>query len=339
MSKCGIDCGTCPWGPYPRKNMTSEDFEQFRTNAKRILGYMPIKTPCFTCQTPDTQIPKQSKLPNRKCLIRKCVEQTGITNCAYCSQFPCDTLEATAGAWNRAKIEEKLGSKISKEEYSSFVKPFEAINRLKNIRKTLKPNEIKKPAKNEVTGSQIVEFPKELLLSEKEIDCFKRIHKLISTFERSPVGLKNIDSLAQQHQLEKIRAHLQRFLWIMGTFGRFEKNRTGLFVEAQIYLSNRGKEKTLAIWSFVEETVFKLLSEQGVQCERIARPGFIDAELTTGTGYLRNKGWIMRMSFEEEAGGGSALEALRTYSQRLNEKYGQKAFRKFRSADMNVLSN
>jgi hypothetical protein len=70
VAKCGIDCGACPWGPYPRKGMTAEDFERHRNNAKRILGYMPIKTPCSTCQTPDAKIPKESKLPNRKCLIR-----------------------------------------------------------------------------------------------------------------------------------------------------------------------------------------------------------------------------------------------------------------------------
>ena len=29
VAKCGINCGTCPWGPYPRKDMTAEDFEQY----------------------------------------------------------------------------------------------------------------------------------------------------------------------------------------------------------------------------------------------------------------------------------------------------------------------
>ena len=53
VSKCGINCGACPWGPYPRKGMSAEDFEQYRNEAKNILGYMPIKTPCVTCQAPD----------------------------------------------------------------------------------------------------------------------------------------------------------------------------------------------------------------------------------------------------------------------------------------------
>ena len=69
ISKCGIDCEACPWGPFPRENMSKEDFEEFKARAKQILGYTPIKTACVTCQTPDDQIPKTSKLPSRKCLI------------------------------------------------------------------------------------------------------------------------------------------------------------------------------------------------------------------------------------------------------------------------------
>ena len=36
-SKCGIDCGACPWGPFPRKDMTTEEFEQYKNNGKKIL--------------------------------------------------------------------------------------------------------------------------------------------------------------------------------------------------------------------------------------------------------------------------------------------------------------
>jgi hypothetical protein len=116
VSKCGIDCGSCPWGSYPRKGMSAEGFEHYKQKAKRILGYMPVKTPCVTCQTPDAGIPKGSKLPNKKCLIRRCVDKTGVINCYYCARFPCDTLRATAAAWNRDKIEEKLEAPISEEE-------------------------------------------------------------------------------------------------------------------------------------------------------------------------------------------------------------------------------
>jgi hypothetical protein len=140
VAKCGIHCGVCPWGPYPRKNMTAQGFEEYRKNAKRILGYMPIKTACVTCQTPDSKIPKGAKVPFRNCLIRQCVDRAGIRNCAYCSRFPCDSVKATGGVWNRKKIEEKLGTSLSKEEYHAFVEPFEGLARLETIRASLKPS-------------------------------------------------------------------------------------------------------------------------------------------------------------------------------------------------------
>ena len=73
--------------------MNDEEFEQYKKSAKRILGYMPMKTPCLMCQTSDEEIPKRTKLPPRSCLVRRCVDKIGVENCAYCSRFPCDFLD------------------------------------------------------------------------------------------------------------------------------------------------------------------------------------------------------------------------------------------------------
>ena len=338
VAKCGIDCGACPWGLYPRKGMTAEEFEQYRNNAKRILGYMPIKTPCLTCQTADSKIPKGSKLPNRKCLIRQCVDKTGVANCAYCSRFPCDTVKATGGVWTRENIEEKLGESISEEEYHAFVEPFEGISRLEVIRASLKPEEIVEPAKAPTPEARIADFPENLSFSKEETASFKAVHKLLATIKRSSLGLRDTDTFAQQHRLVNRRAHVLRFLWILGRYGKFEKeNSAHLVVDARTYEANRGSEKTLAIWSFVKDTVFKVLSEFGVCCERVALKGVKEEDLATGTGYLRSKGWVMKMSFEEKIGGTAALKALQTYARRLEEKYGKKAFQHFSDANMQIL--
>jgi len=336
ISKCGLNCGACPWGPYPRKGMTALEFEQYRNEAKSILGYMPIKTPCVTCQTPDAEIPKESKLPNRKCLIRRCVDKTGVANCAYCARFPCDTLKATAALWNRESIEKRVGSPISEEEYHSFVEPFEGIRRLEAIRASLKPDEIVEPEKAPASETRIAEFPKNLPFSKEEAASFKAVHRLLATLVDSSLGLRDADTFAQQHKLENLRAHVLRFLWILGNYGKVE-NAKHLVVDAETYIANRGSEKTLAIWSFVEDTVFRVLSEFGVCCERVVLKGVKEEDVTTGTGYLRGKGWVMKMSFEERIGGTAALKALQTYTRRLDEKYGKKAFHHFRSADMQFL--
>jgi hypothetical protein len=338
VSKCGIDCGACPWGPYPREDMTADDFEQFRQNAKKILGYMPIKKPCVTCHTPDAEIPKDSKLPNKKCLIRRCVDTAGVANCAYCSRFPCDTLKATAGAWNRETVEAKLGVPVSEEEYHSFVEPFEGIKRLETIRASLKPEEIVQPAKVPASETGVADFPKNLSVSKEEITAFKAVHHLLAKVASSSLGLRGTDTFAQQHKLESQRAHVLRFLWILGNYGKFEKDPSQRFVvDAEPYIANRGSEKTLAIWSFVEDVVFKVLSEFGVCCELGVLKGVADEDLTTGTGYLRKKGWVMWMSFEEKVGGAAALKALQTYVQQLAKKYGARAFQRFRDVDMQVL--
>jgi len=318
--------------------MTAEEFERHRNNAKRILGYMPIKTPCLICQTPDSKIPKGSKLPNRKCLIRKCVDKTGVANCAYCSRFPCDTVKATGGVWNRENIEEKLGAPISEEEYHAFVEPFEGISRLEGIRASLKPEEIVEPAKVSTSETRIDDFPENLPFSKEETASFKAVHKLLATIKRSSLGLRDTDTFAQQHRLENRRAHVLRFLWILGRYGKFEKEKSAhLVVDARTYEANRGSEKTLAIWSFVKDSVFKVLSEFGVCCERIALKGVKEEDLATGTGYLRSKGWVMKMSFEEKVGGTATLKALQTYTRRLDEKHGKKACQHFSDADMKIL--
>lgn len=335
VSKCGIDCGSCPWGPYPRKDMTTEELDQYRNNAKRILGYMPIITPCATCQTPNAEIPKTSKLPSKKCLIRQCVDKTGITNCAYCTHFPCDTLKGTAGLWTRENIEAKLGGPVSEEEYHNFIEPFEGIARLEAIRDSLKLNEVFEPAKVSISNVRIVDFPENL--PSEDVTAFKAVHNLLVTIENSSLGLQDTDTFAQQHKLEKQKAHISRFLWIFGNHGKFEKEGAKLVVDAKTYSANRNKEKTLSIWSFVKDIIFKNLAEFRVCCERVALEGVKNEDLTTGTGYLRHKGWVMKVSFDEKIGGAAALKALQTWVKKLDKEYGSRAFQRFRNVDMRTL--
>jgi len=73
-SKCGNNCGRCPWSRYTRKTFkTNEDFQQFGDRCKSILAYRPTKKPCLTCQTPNEKLPKGTKIPPCNCLVRQCV--------------------------------------------------------------------------------------------------------------------------------------------------------------------------------------------------------------------------------------------------------------------------
>lgn len=299
---------------------------------------MPIKTPCATCQTPDAKIPKGSKLPNRNCLIRQCVDKTGVENCAYCSRFPCDAVKATGGAWNRKDIEKKLGAPISEDEYHAFVEPFEGIRRLETIHASLRTEKIAEPTKALASENEIVDFPENLPFLKEETASFKAVHRLLTVIDRSSLGLRDTDTFAQHHKLEDLKQHVLRFLWILGCYGVIEeKNGAYLVVDARTYLTSRGNEKRLAVWSFVQDTVLTVLSDFGVRCERVALKGVRQEDLTTGTGYLRTRGWVMKMSFEEDIGGLFALEALQNYARRVDKKHGKRAFQRFREVDMQVL--
>lgn len=316
--------------------MTPDEFEQYKHAAKKILGYMPIKTPCLICQTPDIDLPKGARLPNRKCLIRQCVNKTGINNCASCSRFPCETVKTTSGLWNRKSIETKLGVPLSEEEYHSFVKPFEGLRRLHEIHASLKSDELVEPFTVQKSEIKLASSPGNLVFKGK-LKLFKEAYQLLHTLRTSTFGVQDSDTFAQHHTLENQRVHIFRFLWILGKYGRIKNERSPrLVVDAETYLAHRGREKRLAIWSFVETKVFKVLADVGVYCERVTLTGVKKEDLTTDTGYLRKRGWIMNVAFSDTLGTKS-LKIFQKYIQNLDQQYGTKAFRHFQKADMSII--
>jgi len=335
VAKCGMDCRVCPWGPYPRQGMTPEKFEEYKKRAKKILGYTPMKTACFTCQVSNEEIPKGHKLPPRNCLVRQCVDKIGVENCAYCFRFPCGQVKDIAGAWNRKFFEEKLGAPISEEDYVAFVKPFEGMKHLEEIRASLGSDDLVEAPTVPSLKAKIIDFPKDLPFSEEETAAFKVLHQLLASVKCSSLGLKDTDVFAQQQRLENRIPVFMRTLWIFGRFGELkEEDGAYVVVDAKTYLDNRGNPT----WSFVKDVIFKILSEFGVRCERVVLKGAREKDLTTPGGYLRGKGWMVRMTIDEKAGGVAALRALQTYAKKLDEKCGKRAFRYFSNADMQVLS-
>lgn len=135
----------------------------------------------------------------------------------------------------------------------------------------LKPNEIVEPAKSVSSNTKIVEFPENFAL--KDAESFRAVHKLLSDLERSSFGLNNSDTFAQQHKLENQKAHVLRFLWALGNFGKPE-NEIHLVVDAETVLNDRCKEKKPAIFSVVQRSVFKFLSKFGVCSELVASARF-----------------------------------------------------------------
>lgn len=339
FAKCGVDCGHCPWSLHTRKKFkTDEEFQRFADRCKEILGYRPMKSPCLTCQTPDEQLPKGAKIPLRNCQVRQCVDKIEVKNCAYCSRFPCEEIRDHGTQWTREKFEKRYGRPISEEDYLTFIEPFEGLKHLEGMRASLSPNDIVEATTVQPLEIRIVEFPEDLPFSRKETSAFKTLHGVLASVKRSSLGLADTDTFARQTRLKNRILYFLRVLWIFGRVGEFqEEDGSYLMVDAKTYMDNRGKEKNLAVWPYVEKVIFRILSEFGVQCERVLVEEGKKKEATTPMGYLRDQGWIMTMAFDEYAGGVAALKALQTYTRKLDGKYGKKAFRHFSDVDMRVL--
>ncbi len=339
VSKCGMNCGGCPWSPITRKDLPPEDFPAFAKRAKTILGFTPTKKPCLLCLTPEDKIPKDAKHWHanfrRGCRIRQCVTKAGIMNCAYCSRFPCDFEIQHAGTWTRETFEKRMGEPMSDEDYRTFVEPFEGVKRLEKIRATLSPNQIVDPIVEEPLKLKIVDFPENLPHSSNEIKEFKAVHSLLAGIKKSSLGLKDTDILPQQHRLKNRILHLIRFLWIFARYGKPKEENGGyLVVEAETYIENRKNETGLGTWTTVRDIVLKNLKKFGVRGELVE----LAEGWATPTMSLRKHGWEMNLSFDNKIGGLATLKALQEFAMKLDAKYGKRAHRYFKDADMRVLS-
>jgi hypothetical protein len=225
----------------------------------------------------------------------------------------------------RERIAARLGTPIPEEDYLAFVEPYEGIKHLDEIRASLGPEDIVEITKVSVQP-RVADFPDDLPFSEEETSAFEALHRLLATVEAAD-GV----SYARQAVLKKRRQHLLKLLWAFGRFGEFkEEGGPHLVIDSETYLA----QKIHSGYSRVKDYC-KALEGYGVHCEHVplAEEGWL-----TPAGALRKGGWFIKMSFDDDVGGASALNALQSYAARLEEKYGERAFRYFSKADMRVLS-
>ncbi len=325
FSKCGANCGRCP--SYKGNLQTDEDRQRCSDGWHKYLGFRlsPGKLRlCDGCQAPDDGNPVRYQ----NCYVRRCAVRNGVETCAHCSAYPCEdvkNLHEIQRADARERIAARLGTPIPEEDYLSFIEPYEGIRHLDEIRASLAPEDIVEMTKVSVKPT-IADLPDDLPFSEEETLAFEALHRLLAT-----VGCADGVSYARQAALKKRRQHLLKMLWAFGLFGELkEEGGSHLVIDSETYLA----QKIHSSYSRVKD-YFKALEGYGVHCEHV--PLTEEGWLTPG-GALRRVGWFMKMSFDDDAGGVSALEALQSYAARLDERYGGRAFGYFPKADMRVLS-
>ncbi|QEE14419.1 DUF3795 domain-containing protein [Promethearchaeum syntrophicum] len=314
-SKCGMDCSLCPWSKSVRQTMNNEGFQEFRTRCKSVLGYSPSESfsNCVGCQTPNEEIPPKSYLPTPNCKVRKCVQFSEIENCAYCSNFPCPTIDYIAGLWTREKLEKQRKTKISDLDYQQIVEPFEGLRHLNEIRQDIAPSDYKKPKLFPSLDYKIVPFPAHFTrYKEKMNDMMKLYEQLCRLYSNSD------NTYAGQQSYKEFRRFTYNFFWIMGKFGIFELKEKKIVIDQVTFMREKKKKNLTRRNHF-----FKMLKSFGIRIEEL--------NFTKKTGNLK-------MSFDLSIGGSNVLHGLQIYINELDKNFGKNATRHLSKADFLLFS-
>lgn len=83
IAYCGTVCSECPVFLATQKN----DIEEKKKVAERWK--MKVEDiNCYGCLTKGPKVFRYCKI----CKIRKCGQEKQVENCAYCAEYPCETL-------------------------------------------------------------------------------------------------------------------------------------------------------------------------------------------------------------------------------------------------------
>ncbi|OLS23300.1 MAG: hypothetical protein ThorAB25_24750 [Candidatus Thorarchaeota archaeon AB_25] len=339
FSKCGNMCSSCPWGVWVRRNLTPEEWDSYAEDVKKYVGYNPTKNPCHGCQTPTEKLSKDVGVHNflRGCSARKCAFHNEIRNCAYCSRYPCDKIKSLNLSNSREDAEERIGEPIPDDKYLAFVRIFEGMKNLDEIRSGLTSDQIQEVKMVDKKSPKVVAFPD----AKKKHMKYKTLHDALSTIVTSDLGLIDTDTVAGQDMLMKRRAVLLRLLWITANYGSIE----GVNLSVDSITINTHKKGTSGFptteggW----RRWLEILSKLGIHGDMKLAP-LDKSELISPIGWLRDRipgsndpAWFLSVSLDKQHGGIGTLKKMQSYVKELEEEYDKRAFGRFTKADMRYL--
>ncbi len=340
-SKCGNICSSCPWGVWVRRNQTPEEWDSYAEDVKKYVGYSPTKNPCHGCQTPTENLAKDVGFHNflRGCDARKCAIHNDIRNCAYCSRYPCVKIKSLNITISREAAEERIGESIPEDKYLAYVRVFEGMKNLDEIRSNLKSDQIQEVKTVERVSAKIVAFPE---VTKKHMK-YKSLHDSLTIVVTNELGLIDTDTVAGQEMLKKRRAVLLRLLWIVANYGTTDGDR----ISVDSIAINTHKKRTSGFPTTESgwKRWMEILSTIGIRGEM--RFAALDrSEFTSPMGWLRDRipgtndpVWFLLVSLDEELGGVSSLKLLESYAHLLDKEYGNRAYGRFTKADMRFLQD
>lgn len=325
FSKCGATCARCP--AYRNNISTPEDRQRCSDGWHKYLSVRLNVERCYCdgCQTPDSQDPVLV-IGTRGCKIRRCAVFNGVETCAHCSAYPCEAVKAqfSFDSDARDRFAARFGAPIPEEEYLTFIEPYELDKHLQAVRASLTPEDIV-PMTPVPVKPPIVAFPPDLPLHAPETAALKALHRLLAD-----AGTAAAIPHVQQAALKRRRQHLLKILWAFARLGKYgEQGGPHLEMESDTYLDLKIQSSYATLMDY-----FRALQECGAHCEHVPR---VETGWLTPKGALRRGGWALKLSFSDQAGGPPALKALVAYVAKLDQAYGQQAFRRFSAADMRIL--
>ena len=328
FSKCGANCGRCP--AYEENIETDEDRQRCSDGWHRYLGarVRPDRINCDGCQTPDAENPA---LIVANCNVRKCATINGIQTCASCSEYSCEALRGLASTVGRDRATARLKAPIPEDDYLAFIEPYELLIHLDQIRASLKPEDLVRPSPPKPFNPRTVDFPEDLSLSEEATTAYRALHKLLRDLNRV-----HADSYVMQKRLKKRREYFLKLLWTFGLHSEVkEEGGWHLEIDCDTYY----EQKLPGHYGTTIKGHCVALEQHGVMCEHVPlKEGWL-----MPSGWMRKSNkkrkadWLMKMAFDDSAGGVAAVKALRAYAARLNQEYGKRAFGYFSRADMRNL--
>ncbi|PNX52884.1 MAG: hypothetical protein BV458_07350 [Thermoplasmata archaeon M9B2D] len=341
ISKCGNLCSICPWGKWIRENQQPDEWEIFAEEVKKYVGYVPAKNPCQGCQTPDDKLAKNVGVHNflRGCAARKCAFDNEIINCAYCSRYPCDQIDALNRGNRREEAEKRIGGPIPDDKYEAYVRVFEGKKTLDAVRSNLKPDEIQEVKTLELKPPRITPFPN--ITSKREELEYKTLHQVLSQIMNSKLGLKDADTLAGKELLDRRQNILNRLLWIAARYGELQ----GFHLSLDAITINTHKKGTSGFPTTESGWLrwLKIISEAGIK-GKMEYANINKSDLISPIGWLRDRipgtndpAWWLKISFGDSLGGINTLRTLCSYASEIDERFGKQAYGRFKKADMRFL--
>lgn len=333
FAKCGFNCGHCP--AYAANAKTLKDRKKCSDGWRKYLdaSLKPERCVCLGCQAKDPW-KAGNMLPDRSCYVRPCVIQMNIKTCAYCPWFPCeDLLARIPGKDLRKVVESRIGRPLSQEDYHTFIKPYEGIKHLHEIRATLGKQDIVEKREVKPLKARIASFPVRFGISRPRRAAFEKLY----TFMKGVIT-GNTKTYARQIITKRRKSHMLSLLWVFGRYGRLMRGKRAELVIDSVIDGSRPE-----VGCFVRKRDNQLF-DVFVQSFRIMKGFGAKGEFVS----RKPHGWQLKLSFDMKAGGASTLQALRRYATKLVEKYGEpkyagssqlkgKAYSLFAKTDMSVL--